>query len=344
MACGYGAAIIARAVNSMRNALVLGKFMPPTLGHQFLIDFACAYDAQMTVTVVVATQAHEPISGQARYQALAQHYQPQPQVRVCWVERTMPQTPDQAPDFWAQWQALLHECGQFSHVFASETYGQPLAQVLGAQFVPVDLARHSVPISASVVRQDYRRYFAYLLPEIRPLLTKRVVLTGVESVGKTTLAALLAQTLDCAWLPEYARGFLDAVGLEVDEAKLQAIVAGQLASEAAQLRSGRHGLIVQDTDLTSTLLWGEILLRPCPSWVSNLLQHQRFQAADVYLLLDDNIPFVTDAQRYGGHQRQACTADVRRLLERHRLPYVLIDGVTLEQRLAQCVAAISDMA
>lgn len=48
------------------------------------------------------------------------------------------------------------------------------------------------------------------LPEcVRPEYVRRVVVTGPESTGKTTLARRLAEQLATAWVPEYARAFLD---------------------------------------------------------------------------------------------------------------------------------------
>ncbi|WP_372899661.1 adenylyltransferase/cytidyltransferase family protein, partial [Stieleria sp.] len=50
----------------MTTGMVLGKFLPPHLGHAYLVDFARHYVDDLTV--VVGTLAAEPIPGARRYE------------------------------------------------------------------------------------------------------------------------------------------------------------------------------------------------------------------------------------------------------------------------------------
>lgn len=51
---------------------------------------------------------------------------------------------------------------------------------------------------------------------------KKLVLIGVESSGKTTLAQALAEKLQGTYVPEYARMYLDAHGLSYQQEDLLA--------------------------------------------------------------------------------------------------------------------------
>ena len=61
--------------------------------------------------------------------------------------------------------------------------------------------------------------------------TKRIVILGPESTGKTTLSKELAQHYQTQWVPEFARNFLVTHGMNYDYDDLLTIARGQLASE-----------------------------------------------------------------------------------------------------------------
>src|SRR5690606_12547633 len=63
--------------------------------------------------------------------------------------------------------------------------------------------------------------------------TRRVVLIGAESTGKTTLATHLAAHYRTAWLPEYVRQFVEAKGASPVAEDVPAIARGHLAAARA---------------------------------------------------------------------------------------------------------------
>lgn len=147
----------------MRNTgMLLGKFMPPHLGHKYLVDFALERVDELTV--LVCSLPTEPIPGALRYEWMREMF---PTARVLHVDEVVPQEPSEHRDFWSIWHDLIR--GRISvgpdYVFASEEYGYPLAKILGATFVPVDVERRAVPISATMIREDWRRH-ADFLPEV----------------------------------------------------------------------------------------------------------------------------------------------------------------------------------
>lgn len=326
----------------MTRALVLGKFLPPHLGHQFLIDFARSYRVDgepVDLTVLVATLPSEGIPGTLRHQWLKEHYAACPNVRVVHADEVVPQDPSEHPDFWSIWVDLIvrHAGTGFDLVFASEDYGSPLAGVLGATFVPVDIAREIMPVSGTAVRAEPGFLFPWMIPEARRHFAKRVVLFGAESVGKTTMARRLATTFATVWLPEWARGYLDVVGPDVTAAKIEAIARGQMAMEDAA-RAQAMPLLLQDTDLIATVAWSDILLGSHPDWIEEEAIRRR---ADLYLVLDDNVAFVADDQRYGGDRRQMTTAQAIAYLERFGCRYVVVRDAAYAERQARCAEIVS---
>lgn len=74
--------------------MILGKFMPPHRGHQYLIDFARRYCDRLYV--LVCTLEREPIDGSLRYHWMQELF-PQPNVQLVHVTEDLPQEPDDHP-------------------------------------------------------------------------------------------------------------------------------------------------------------------------------------------------------------------------------------------------------
>jgi NadR type nicotinamide-nucleotide adenylyltransferase len=117
-----------------------------------------------------------------------------------------------------------------------------------------------------------------------------VVLTGSECTGKTTLARELAARYATVWLPEYARAYLSMRRRALSLADVEPIARGQIAAEDALARGDRR-LLIQDTDLVSTLVYGRHYYGECPGWIADAA---RSRLADLYLLLHPDVPWIAD--------------------------------------------------
>lgn len=312
--------------------MVLGKFMPPHAGHQYLVDFARNYVDQLTV--VVGSLAAEPIPGALRYQWMRELY---PDVSVVHLTDENPQLPHEHPDFWEIWrQSLLRVLpGKPDYVFASEDYGAPLAATLGARFVPVNGARGLVPVSGTAIRNDPGRYWAHIPRPVRPYFVKRICVFGPESTGKSTLAANLAQAYATVAVPEFARTVLEAQGGRCEPADIEVIARGQQASEDALALQANH-LLICDTDLLETTIWSDVLFGSCPDWIRVEARRRRY---DLYLLTDVDVPWVADPVRYLPNERESFLSRCEEALAAQGCPWVKLSG-SWEQRMRTACAAI----
>ncbi|HEX9987555.1 MAG TPA: adenylyltransferase/cytidyltransferase family protein [Chloroflexia bacterium] len=151
-----------------RTGLILGKFMPLTAGHCYLIDTALAQVEHLTI--LVCTLPTEPIDGHLRWQWVHETY---PQCRVLHVTEALPSYPHEHPDFWTLWKSLIRGYApDLDVVFTGEEYGDKLAEVLGCRHVCVDRFKGSVPISATMIRQDPLGNWGYIAPAVRPYYAK----------------------------------------------------------------------------------------------------------------------------------------------------------------------------
>jgi len=167
----------------------------------------------------------------------------------------------------------------------------------------------------------------------------RVVVTGSECTGKTTLAAALATHYQVDWVPEYVRQFVEEKGTAPVYADVDAIARGQMALENAHAAAGAR-LLVQDTDLLSTLVYSRHYYGACPEWIEGAL---RERAADLYLLCGIDVPWVPDGdQRDRGDRREEMHALFRDALYDRSLPVIEVCG-DRASRVAAAAAAIDEL-
>jgi len=133
----------------------------------------------------------------------------------------------------------------------------------------------------------------------------RVVLTGSESVGKTTLAARLAAHYGVAFVPEFVRDYAAEKRAPLDFRDHGPIAKGQAAREDEYI-AGARGLLLLDTDLVSTVVYCHHYFGRCPEFIE---QAAAARLATRYLLLDIDVPWVADGVR----DREDRRAEVHRL-------------------------------
>src|SRR5713226_7022355 len=153
----------------------------------------------------------------------------------------------------------------------------------------------------------------------RPL---RVCLTGAESTGKSELAKELARHFSAPHVPEYSREYATSVNWELSYIDVIPIARGQIDLEERILADARD-LVILDTDLLSTVVYSRHHFGACPAVVERAL---RARLADLYLLLDIDVPWVSDPVRDCGDMRESLHQEFRRVLEEFNAPFKLISG------------------
>jgi NadR type nicotinamide-nucleotide adenylyltransferase len=171
---------------------------------------------------------------------------------------------------------------------------------------------------------------------------KRVVVTGSECTGKTTLAGDLARRFGTVWVAEYAREYLDrkvaTTGLPLDESDVEPIARGQIAAEDHGAALAK-GLLVLDTDLVSTTVYARHYYGSCPAWIEQAARDRR---SDLYLLCDIDVPWVADRARDRPHEREHMHALFVEALVALGAPYVTIRG-PWPDRLATAIASVTKL-
>ncbi len=149
------------------------------------------------------------------------------------------------------------------------------------------------------------------------------------------MSTLLAAHFDCEIVPEYGRAYCEEHGTESSMHDL--IVIGQrTAAMAVSAKARAKGHLILDTDPVMTAVWAEMMLGKQDAWFTRFDDY-----ADIYLLLDIDLPWVDDGLRfYGQPQDRQRFFDLSRAeLERRGVNWVLISGDG-EPRFEAALAAI----
>jgi len=318
------------------HGLVLGKFYPLHAGHSHLIRTALSQCARVTVQVLASHQESIPLD-----------------TRVAWVREDHPGAhvvgamDDAVVDYaseaaWAEHMAVIeaHLDAPVDAVFTSDAYGAELARRLGARWVQVDPGRHEVPVSGTAVRANPAAHWHHLSAVVRRDLAARVVVTGAESTGSTTLARALGARLGVPWVPEYGRdytlerpGGLEAPWYAQD---FDHIASVQRVWEERALRTTPRPLVICDTDILATALWQE---RYLGGHATRLREQARDHTPALYLLTGDEIAWEDDGSRDGREIRHAMQERFREALADSGVPWVELRG-SVDERVEQALVWI----
>ena len=234
-----------------RHGLVLGKFLPPHAGHHELVDYALSQCERVTVLVLGSVPERIPLP--LRREWMRERH-PGARVVAGWDEIPVDFEDPHVHDLHIElMERLLNE--PIDAVFTGEAYGDLLAERWGVEHI---CRPRSGLISGTQVRADPAAFWDQLTPPVRAYLCRRVVITGAESTGTTTLARALAERLrhelGAGGRPGGDRGARDRhVWTDADFAMIAR--RQQRDEDRAALTSGP--ILVCDTDALATCIWQE---------------------------------------------------------------------------------------
>ena len=320
-------------VPTRTTAVLMDSFAPLTEEHLYRIDFALNLADSVLVLLLedMWQVGMKPIPVSLRLNWLKES-RPDIEVKICADKESA----------LAYLQQLSTAQGQstgrkFDFFLSADKGDNALADILSARFVPTDPGGELFQRDSSA-RFDPIKNFDKLAPAARLTYLKRVCIFGPESTGKSTLTKNLARHFQTRFVPEYARTFMEAKNNQLEQQDLAIFAAGMAASENALAHTANR-VLFSDTDALTTCIWSEWLYKEVPEELLALAQRQRH---DLYLLLDVDVPWIEDPQRYYPEERETFLASCKQYLERWQRPYQVISG-SFEERLEKSIMLVSDL-
>jgi len=157
----------------------------------------------------------------------------------------------------------------------------------------------------------------------------KIIVTGPESSGKTTLCKALSEHFKIPFAEESAREYLDALNRDYNQEDLLEIAKGQLQAE--------NGIQLLDTDLITLKIWSKYKYGSCDKWILTQIEKQKSENR-YYLLCKPDIPWEADPQRENPNNREDIFEIYKKEIASLGHDYFIVDG---ENRTENSVSKIS---
>jgi nicotinamide riboside kinase len=145
----------------------------------------------------------------------------------------------------------------------------------------------------------------------------KIIVTGPESSGKTTLCKKLSKHFKIPFTKEFAREYLDVLSRDYSQDDLLKIAKGQLASE--------HNFQLLDTDLITIKIWSEYKYGNCEKWILDTIEKQKTEKR-FYLLCKPDIHWEADPLRENPNNRNGLFELYKKELEDLEYNYLIVKG------------------
>jgi len=145
----------------------------------------------------------------------------------------------------------------------------------------------------------------------------KIIITGPESSGKTTLCKALSKHFNISFAKEFARHYINSLERGYTQNDLVSIAKGQLECEF------NYDLL--DTDLITIKIWSEYKYGSCDKWILTQIEKQKSEKR-FYLLCKPDIPWQTDNQRENPNDREALFEIYKEKLDDLGHKYFIVEG------------------
>ena len=167
----------------------------------------------------------------------------------------------------------------------------------------------------------------------------RIVITGAESTGKTSLTKELTRYFQAPYSNEFVREFVERIERPITESDLETIFEGQLKAERTAC-SKNPLLVFHDTNLLSNYIYARHYFLKVPKDLESEILKQNYTH---YLLCGTDIPWVPDGiQRDRLEVRDKLQQDFIYALRERNIEPTMIFG-TKKERLEIAIQAVQEI-
>ena len=177
------------------------------------------------------------------------------------------------------------------------------------------------------------------------MASKKVVIIGPESTGKSSLCTLLAAHFNTVCVYEYAREYLLKNGINYTVQDLYTIAVGQIKLEEEGIDKlqnlNANAPLIIDTNLEVIRVWSEFVFGECDNRILISLAESKY---DLYLLCKNDLPWVKDELReYPDNEtREKLFHHYKQLAVTSNIPFTIIEG-NYDQRLQLAIKAVQEI-
>lgn len=169
---------------------------------------------------------------------------------------------------------------------------------------------------------------------------KKIVITGPESSGKTTLAELLAKNFNSKVVYEYAIEYLVNTNGKYEFRDLLKIAKGQIFKEELAVNNNKKlDFLICDTDLITIKIWSKVKYNRVSRKLLMFIKERHY---DHYLLCKPDIPWTYARFRENPKDRDLLFELYLKELKRYNKKYTIISG-SKENRLMTSMQVLKNL-
>ena len=198
--------------------------------------------------------------------------------------------------------------------------------------------RNQIPISSTMIRENPLKYWDYLPNIVKPYYTKKILIIGGESTGKSVLCENLALIFNTNFVKEVGRDTCEYAGGEeymIAEDLIENLLKQKINVEEAIKTSNK--IVFVDTDALITKFYSNFLLEnnspdllKCNDLADAINNINKW---DLVLFLEPTTKFVQDGTRNEeiASNRKKYSDQIKDIFKEKNIPVKYIDGNYLER-------------
>jgi len=165
----------------------------------------------------------------------------------------------------------------------------------------------------------------------------KIIVSGPESSGKTSLAENLSKYYKIDYTNEYARDYLNNLDKKYNKEDLLNIAKIQFENEKEN--SKKNSISLHDTDLVTIKIWSYYKYNDCQKWIVDKIQEQKKENR-FYLICKPDIPWTYDPLRENPNDREELFEVYKKEISNLNHPFIIIRG---QERLDQAKKKIDSL-
>lgn len=296
-----------------KTGVFAGKFLPPHRGHLSSIINSATQCEKLYVVVsdnyketnrLCNSSNLKIISGKTRVKWLSQELQGFDHIQILLLdEKDIPEY----PDGWDLWSKLLKKLipEKIDVLFGGDPEYKQVNDIWfpESDYILFDYTRERYPISATLIRNNPYEYWDYILGSAREFFAKKVLITGTESCGKTTIAKYLGKIFNTSWTEEFGRYYSNKyLGGNENVFSLKDFDRIAYLQHEADIDALKkcNKIVFYDTDATVTQFYANQYLGKYSKIVEDFIDPLKY---DSVFLFTPSVKWVSDGLRWNDDQK-----------------------------------------
>jgi HTH-type transcriptional repressor of NAD biosynthesis genes len=323
-----------------------GKFLPFHNGHLFAILKAAELVDELYVVLCYNRELDRRICQQDACKDMP------PELRLAWIAHTLKKYNYAnikiiAVEYFEDnydWKKGSDEIkrqidGELTHVFSSEPANDVhfSNNYPNAKHVILDQHRSFLHISGTQVRRG--KFYEDVPPIVKAHFIKKILITGIESVGKSTFVQKLAHYFNSIGIQEIGRQYCEDYQNFLTPDMFPDIAMKHWIAQQDSLINCNEFLFV-DSDAVVTEYY---LYKYHNIHVNNLIKEIILkQDYDYIFYLNSDVPWVADGYRFLEDTREGDDEHLKSMYKKYGIDFIEISGLDYEQKLKDIIRILYD--